>query len=1826
MSTNAEDAQRRIMAIYKRWNDLRLQFGPAASRNEEFSALSKILAQATRQNGNRGMPPFNAAAGADGMHVPPRIMTPQMPSMPVNSQQNTPQMARMSPQMGGQMSPLPQQRFNRMDTKMSPQMPSQMDPSMSTMSPHMGNMYMDGQPSNQPMGNGMDMPPQMQMGMNPQMQMQMGMNPQMQMGMGMNQQGPIQNQMGNQMNGQMGNHMNGQMGNPQMQMGQMHMREPGARMMRNNVGNAPGPLAVPAQAPASKQGSGYQMPPDAGANYPYRGKAGTSNASDAPPSVPGTPAPISGADLNDNGQNSQNLQNGPTGPNSNISQNSQAQGNAAKDAASWLNLDDMDQDISMSGLGDDLFDDTANSFLQDVEQPPLDDLLQPDLTEHPTRTGSGEGAAGITEGASLDPKTSASMDTVQSQVGPSHMQQYSQGSNIPRQTPPVAHKSPVTRNSQTPQASLTPQAPPGVPGQSGIPGRLGPQGPPGPPVSGMPGVQARQGSQGPQMTGNNFGSTPATSHVTPPRDLLSRNHQAVLTNQEQALRVMRTNASLPDALNHALFSNNGPAKDLPKLPTTQIQPEYVSQDSQQFAAGSNARISPHGIPGSTTEPQPDSTAEASTDGSGSAPSVSSVPPTPLVKHKEEIKRQHLEQHELERELGLKHMRQKQWDAQLRQEKLYQQHYLEGENNDVAFVVQGGRNISAGPRSRRIQNDESDTLNTGVYDMRTVLGFNKATNPASLIPKKIPYSEFYKHDEMLILPSLLPQGVCGQDMHRRRGLEMVELFARRREELEKKPLLTVDEEIELRRLRLAPYLRAVRGDLLSHVQYFNSVAVNRSNLVMFARMKFLTQHDAALVERFVNEQNAERRKHENFDQHARFKTLLNHRQELERQESQKRSQKARLIDSVRECHAHVEREERKRYERTAKQRLQLLRANDEDAYLRLIDQTKDARITHLLKQTNKFLSGLAEAVKNQQGVLTGSDGIEQVDSEAAKIEDNSTTSVPNDANAEDIREKVDYYEVAHRIKESVTQQPSILVGGTLKEYQLKGLQWMVSLYNNKLNGILADEMGLGKTIQSIALITYLIEIKKVRGPFLVLVPLSTLTNWDSEFDTWAPSVKKVVYRGPPSTRKQYQSQIRAVDFQVLLTTYEYVIKERALFSRINWEHMIIDEGHRMKNTQSKLSSTLAQYYRSKYRLILTGTPLQNNLPELWALLNFVLPKIFNSVKSFEEWFNTPFLQAGSTDKMDLGEEEKLLIIRRLHKVLRPFLLRRLKKDVEKDLPDKIERVVKCKMSALQQFLYRQLLGYNTSALGSAGGGIRSLSNRVMQLRKLCNHPFVFEEVERVVNPTAQNNDLLWRTAGKFELLDRILPKFSKAGHRTLIFFQMTQIMDIMEDFLRLRGIKYLRLDGMTKADMRSDLLKKFNDPNSPYFCFLLSTRAGGLGLNLQTADTVIIYDTDWNPHQDLQAQDRAHRIGQTKEVLILRLITENSIEKHILDRAQGKLDIDDKVIQAGKFDNKSTNEEQEAFLRTLLLAQESKNETQDPEFDETDDENLNLMLARSEEERQLFNQMDQERTLAERANHSPPRLFSEGELPEEYTKKSESSLLNLEQDSHIDEGGHHLRNRRFYEEENEDNRKRIKYEEEEEPIDTSKRTLTVAINVAHRNNPLPALPSDVIQAALPKPRPGRKGRPPRVKEHLTLDQREQMSQVGRQLIREIKACVDANGRHRVDLFLELPSRSLYPDYYQLIVLPICISTIAKRIGSKYYQSYEQMANDWRTMFRNARWYNAEGSIVYNDADCLEALFERKFASLVGVQAPPYFDLIGGHPEKPRNNPNVFRNNG
>ncbi|XP_073979310.1 ATP-dependent helicase brm-like isoform X2 [Rhodnius prolixus] len=774
----------------------------------------------------------------------------------------------------------------------------------------------------------------------------------------------------------------------------------------------------------------------------------------------------------------------------------------------------------------------------------------------------------------------------------------------------------------------------------------------------------------------------------------------------------------------------------------------------------------------------------------------------------------------------------------------------------------------------------------------------------------------------------------------------------------------------------------------------------------------------------------------------------------------------------------------------------------------------------------------------------------------------------------------YYSIAHTVHEIVTEQASIMINGKLKEYQIKGLEWLVSLYNNNLNGILADEMGLGKTIQTIGLITYLMEKKKVNGPYLIIVPLSTLSNWVLEFEKWAPSVFIVAYKGSPGMRRTLQSQMRSTKFNVLLTTYEYVIKDKAVLAKIHWKYMIIDEGHRMKNHHCKLTQVLNTHYLAPHRLLLTGTPLQNKLPELWALLNFLLPSIFKSCSTFEQWFNAPFATTG--EKVELNEEETILIIRRLHKVLRPFLLRRLKKEVESQLPDKVEYIVKCDMSGLQRVLYKHMqskgvLLTDGSEKGKQGkGGAKALMNTIVQLRKLCNHPFMFHHIEEkycdhVGSQTGVvSGPDLYRVSGKFELLDRILPKLKATGHRVLLFCQMTQLMTIMEDYLSWRGFLYLRLDGSTKSEDRGDLLKKFNNPENEFFIFLLSTRAGGLGLNLQAADTVIIFDSDWNPHQDLQAQDRAHRIGQQNEVRVLRLMTVNSVEERILAAARYKLNMDEKVIQAGMFDQKSTGSERQQFLQSIL----HQDGADDEENEVPDDETVNQMIARSESEFETFQRMDLERRREE-AKLGPnrkSRLVEVAELPDWLVKDDDEVERWTYEETEVQMG---RGNRQRKEVDYTDSLTEKEWLKTDDGIEEYEEEEEEEIKVRKR---------------------GKRRRKGDDDDDEPVSKRKRYSASETALRRQMKTVMnivvkytDSDSRVLSEPFMKLPSRYKYPDYYELIKKPIDIKKILNKVEECKYADFDELQKDFMQLCKNAQIYNEEASLIYEDSIVLQSVF-------------------------------------
>ncbi|KAG4381210.1 hypothetical protein GLYMA_15G097000v4 [Glycine max] len=508
------------------------------------------------------------------------------------------------------------------------------------------------------------------------------------------------------------------------------------------------------------------------------------------------------------------------------------------------------------------------------------------------------------------------------------------------------------------------------------------------------------------------------------------------------------------------------------------------------------------------------------------------------------------------------------------------------------------------------------------------------------------------------------------------------------------------------------------------------------------------------------------------------------------------------------------------------------------------------------------------------------------------------------------------------------QPSC-IQGKMRDYQLAGLNWLIRLYENGINGILADEMGLGKTLQTISLLGYLHEFRGIKGPHMVVAPKSTLGNWMNEIRRFCPVLRAIKFLGNPDERRHIRDELLvAGKFDVCVTSFEMAIKEKSALRRFSWRYIIIDEAHRIKNENSLLSKTM-RLYSTNYRLLITGTPLQNNLHELWSLLNFLLPEIFSSAETFDEWFQIS------------GENDQQEVVQQLHKVLRPFLLRRLKSDVEKGLPPKKETILKVGMSQMQKQYYRALLQKDLEVV-NAGGERKRLLNIAMQLRKCCNHPYLFQGAEP--GPPFTTGDHLIENAGKMVLLDKLLPKLKERDSRVLIFSQMTRLLDILEDYLMFRGYQYCRIDGNTGGDDRDASIDAFNKPGSEKFVFLLSTRAGGLGINLATADVVILYDSDWNPQVDLQAQDRAHRIGQKKEVQVFRFCTEYTIEEKVIERAYKKLALDALVIQQGRLAEQKTVNKDE-LLQMVRFGAEMVFSSKDSTIT---DEDIDRIIAKGEE--------------------------------------------------------------------------------------------------------------------------------------------------------------------------------------------------------------------------------------------------------------------------------------
>ncbi|KAH8740642.1 brahma like protein with a HSA domain [Cryptosporidium ryanae] len=1025
---------------------------------------------------------------------------------------------------------------------------------------------------------------------------------------------------------------------------------------------------------------------------------------------------------------------------------------------------------------------------------------------------------------------------------------------------------------------------------------------------------------------------------------------------------------------------------------------------------------------------------------------------------------------------------------------------------------------------------------------------------------------------------------------------------------------------------------------------------------------------------------------------------------------------RLCSHVLRHTSNKERRDQNMEQQMQKARLNALRAQDEEAYLRLLHEAKNERLLELVQQTEEYMNKLGALVmehRKQAGSLLDYDMYREEEYQSEKVDSNNekhlctccsslekdkkgnenvrdydevsdgnqlnqermgagrvnvsevkmedenrcecnskdctcsisisnckcssemccSKKVNNKSPAPLIKAKERYFQVTHMVQEQITEQPKCLKGGQLREYQMKGLEWLVSLYNNNLNGILADAMGLGKTVQTVSVLAHIYEKRGNRGPHLIIAPLSTLHgNWENEFNKWLPDFVKVIYEGNKETRKQIRSKYMTGEakFHVLLTTDAFIMKDKHYLRKFDWEYIIVDEAHRLKNPKSKLVQILNSGFRAKHRLALTGTPLQNDLQEVWALLNYLMPSIFNSSDTFQQWFNEPLSSIKSTSRngtgsdsgivpLDISEEEQLLIVDRLHKVLRPFLLRREKIQVANEVPPKLEEILWCPLSGLQQHLYKELESNENSG-----------PNVLMQLRKVCNHPFLFSTELQY-----PSDESIVRVCGKFVMLDSILPKLRAAGHRVLIFSQMTKLLTLLEIFLSLRNMSFLRLDGTTLSEDRQESLKLFNAEDSPYFVFLLSTKAGGFGINLQSADTVILFDSDWNPQNDEQAQSRAHRIGQKREVLTLRFVTPDTVEERIMTTAGIKLDKDALIIKSGMYydmyDGDDLEQKRKEKIQEILRKQRQK-EVVNCYYDS---DRLNRIIARSDRDLEIFERVDRMRKMCH-----IPGLIVDPILPPclfDWKKQAKISKITVENIQKAEElwkicytSGDpwvvypNKRNKKYIKEiakihksssavntlylNNCDNngisrsdsknsqkdnliktRSRLQQEKEENSnseynkdndndtindIELDQETLSCVFdmekNTENENNTkdeFNPVNSDIIKGILEQ-------------EQITQEEIEYRKDTLNNSI--LKACELAMKIPEYEAYIALPPQTTFPDYYQIITKPVCLQHIKQFAKKKEFTSLHKLEKYLERLATNAKTYNGITHYLYHSA--------------------------------------------
>lgn len=541
-----------------------------------------------------------------------------------------------------------------------------------------------------------------------------------------------------------------------------------------------------------------------------------------------------------------------------------------------------------------------------------------------------------------------------------------------------------------------------------------------------------------------------------------------------------------------------------------------------------------------------------------------------------------------------------------------------------------------------------------------------------------------------------------------------------------------------------------------------------------------------------------------------------------------------------------------------------------------------------------------------------------------------------------------------IKEPITTPDGEL---KLRPYQMEGFNWLRSRWYNNLNSILADEMGLGKTVQVVCALNDLALHEGISGPFLVVAPLSTLPHWQMEFERWT-KLNVVVYHGNSQSRdlirqtefvvvnEEGETVKNAVQFDVLITNYDTMLIDFNIFAKIQWRYLVLDEAHKLKNSKGKLYQKM-EALEFEYCVMLTGTPIQNRIDELWSLLHFLFPNKFDDLEGFKEKYENP------TSSKQVGE---------IQAIINPIILRRKKSDVEKAILPKEETIIDVELSRQQKNLYKALFQQNAGIFFNriGGGALPALQNLMMQLRKVCNHPYLIKGAEQVIirekreqykgqNKTPEEIDLLAmiESSGKMILIDKLLPKLRSDHHKVLIFSQMVRVLDIIEDYLVLKGYPNERIDGSKSDKERQAAIDRFNaDGNA--FVFLLSTRAGGVGINLTSADTVIIYDSDWNPQNDIQAEARCHRIGQSSKVKVYRLIMKDTYESKMFETASKKLGLDHAILDGdlGTSDGKNSKVKAQEIEEMLRNGIHSIFKDDDNEIDNFSSADIDQILERN----------------------------------------------------------------------------------------------------------------------------------------------------------------------------------------------------------------------------------------------------------------------------------------